>query len=80
MKVLNANIDIETNKPFCPECKDRNYKIVKCNLVNSSKGKVLEYIVECKYCFTRFKYLKTIPIGKEEVFIEDDVKEIKEDQ
>lgn len=73
---------IKNNLAYCPKCKTHGYKIFTNNysLVRTkSKGKAVKFICECLKCGTRFKYLKTLKIDREEVFIDDNVKEIKEE-
>ena len=74
---------IKDNKAYCPSCGLHKYKLFTSayRLVNTkSNGKAVEYKCECLQCGTTFKYLRTLRIGLEKSFVDDDVKEIKEEK
>lgn len=62
---------IKGNKAYCPKCYERNYKILpdKHKVVNTSKGKAIEFIARCK-CKQEFTFLAQIKIDSETIFTE----------
>jgi len=74
--VINAII--KENKPFCPMCENRNYKISDYKEIEHESKSYTQFIARCK-CGNSFKYCAKILVKEEKYFIFNDEKEIKGD-
>lgn len=75
MKMLNALLI--DNKPHCPICKERQYVVKEYKEIEHNSDNFTQIIARCS-CNTIFKYCEKIMIEKEEYFVFDDEKEVKE--
>ena len=62
---------VKDNKAFCPRCGERNYKVISTSEANTYKGKAIKVIGRCE-CSAEIEYYRTLIIGHEETFTEEE--------